>query len=71
MKSSKRKGNKIMIKGIAEICDKYEGFFAVIAVIAFIIGFIGMAVSVAVALLLSYLPGMKADREITFNNPNT
>ena len=34
-------------------------------------GFIGMAVSVAVALLLSYLPGMKADREITFNNPNT
>ena len=34
-------------------------------------GFIGMAVSVAVALLLSYLPGMKADREITFNNSNT
>ena len=34
-------------------------------------GFIGMAVSVAVALLLSYLPGMKADREITFNNPIT
>lgn len=31
-----------MIKGIVEICEKYEGFFAVIAVIAFIIGFLGM-----------------------------
>ncbi len=32
-----------MIKGIMEVWDNYEGFFAVLAVIAFIIGFIGMA----------------------------
>ena len=32
-----------MIKGIMEVWDKYDGFFAVLAVIAFIIGFGGVA----------------------------
>ena len=32
-----------MIKGIMEVWDNYEGFFAVLAVIAFIIGFVGVA----------------------------
>ncbi len=32
-----------MFKGIVEVWDKYDGFFAVLAVIAFIIGFLGMA----------------------------
>lgn len=32
-----------MIKGIVEVWDKYDGFFAVLAVIAFIVGFLGMA----------------------------
>ena len=31
-----------MIKGIMQVWDNYEGFFAVIAVIAFIIGFVGV-----------------------------
>ena len=31
-----------MINGIVEVWDKYDGVFAVIAVIAFIIGFLGM-----------------------------
>ena len=32
-----------MIKGIMQVWDNYEGFFAVLAVIAFIIGFVGVA----------------------------
>ena len=32
-----------MIKGIMQVWDNYEGVFAVIAVIAFIVGFLGMA----------------------------
>ena len=32
-----------MFKGIVEVWDKYDGIFAVIAVIAFIIGFVGVA----------------------------
>lgn len=32
-----------MIKGIMEVWNNYEGFFAVLAVIAFIIGFVGVA----------------------------
>lgn len=32
-----------MFKAIVEVWDKYDGFFAVLAVIAFIIGFLGMA----------------------------
>lgn len=32
-----------MVKGIMEVWDNYEGFFAVLAVIAFIIGFVGVA----------------------------
>lgn len=32
-----------MIKGIMQVWDNYEGFFAVLAVIAFIIGFVGAA----------------------------
>ena len=32
-----------MIKGIVEVWDKYDGFFAVLAVIAFIVSFLGMA----------------------------
>ena len=31
-----------MFKEIVEIWDKYDGFFAVLAVIAFIIGSLGM-----------------------------
>lgn len=32
-----------MVKGIMEVWDRYDGFFAVIAVIAFIVGFLGVA----------------------------
>lgn len=32
-----------MIKGIVEVWNKYDGFFAVLAVIAFVIGFLGVA----------------------------